>query len=175
MIAEEKATEPTDKMVAFFEKRTKEHIGLVGKYIKILHDKTDLGQELLDRAEIHDTSKYGPVERLPYIWNTEYHSCKRAGISFQYPEGMKEKVDAATKHHITTNRHHPEFHKTPSDMTDVDVAEMVADWSAMAEELDEGGPRSWADKTVGKRWDFDDDKVKLIYKYIKLVEDELED
>ncbi len=170
MITEEKEHVPTDAMIKFFEKRTKEHINRVGKYLKILYDKTDLGSELLNRAKIHDASKYGPIERIPYIWNTEHHRCRRDDEQFEYPPGMKERVNEATKHHITTNRHHPEFHDSPGDMTDIDVAEMVADWAAMAEELGEGSPRGWADKTIGKRWQFPEDKIKLIYDYIKLVE-----
>lgn len=169
MIAEDK-TSPTEEMVKFFEKRTKEHIDRVRKYLKILHEKTDLGEELLERAKIHDDSKYGEIERLPYIWNTEYHRCRNNGIKFEYPPGIEEKVKAATKHHVTTNRHHPEFHADPSDMTDIDIAEMVADWAAMAEEMGEGSPRGWADKTVGKRWKFSDSQVEDIFNLIKLVE-----
>jgi hypothetical protein len=60
-------------------------------------------------------------------------------------------------------------------MTDLDVAEMVSDWSAMAEELGEGSARGWADKNVGKKWKFDEEHVELIYTMIERLEAESKD
>lgn len=56
-------------------------------------------------------------------------------------------------------------------MTPLDIAEMVADWSAMAEELGQGSARSWADKTVGSKWNFDASHKDLIYRFISKLED----
>lgn len=161
---------PTDEMILNFEKRTREHINRVKKYLNILYQLTDLGKELLVRADNHDLSKYGPIERLPYIWITEFHRCKNAGINFRYPDCIKDKINVATKHHITTNRHHPEYFSDISDMNKIDIAEMVADWAAMAEELNEGSPRAWANKMIGVRWHFTNDQIDLIYAYIDLIE-----
>jgi hypothetical protein len=107
-------------------------------------------------------------ERIPYVWLTEYHRCRRSGEQFEYPEGIAEKVTLAIHHHVTTNRHHPEFHADPNDMSDVDLIEMVCDWTAMAEEFgqDRGSARGWADKTVGKRVAFNAEKRTFIYRII---------
>ena len=166
----ESVAEPSSDMIRNFEKRTKEHIDRVAKYLRHFYRTTDLGDELLERAKTHDQSKYSNVEKMPYIWLTEYHRCKNNGKKFEYPIGIESKVKEATLHHITTNRHHPEFHDDPSDMNDVDIAEMVADWAAMAEELNEGSPRGWADKNIGTKWKFTEDQVESIYKYIEDIE-----
>ena len=130
---------------------------------------TDWGGELLQRAKTHDQSKYGPAERLPYIWLTEFHRYKNEEQPFEYPPGVEEKVREASLHHITTNRYHPEFHSSPDAMS---VVEMVCDWTAMAQELGEndGSARGWADKTINKKWTFSDDQVALIYDTIKQLD-----
>src|SRR5262249_38425711 len=144
-------SEPTPEMLAFYELRTNEHIARVRRCLTLLAAITPSGEELLERAKVHDASKFGPEERLPYVWLTEYHRCRRSGEPFTYPDGIAEQVRQAIHHHVTSNRHHPEFHADPNDMTDVDLIEMVSDWTAMAQEFDQNGgsaPRR-ADKPDG--------------------------
>src|SRR5262245_9778427 len=150
-------TEPTPEMVAFYEHRTTEHIERVRRCLTVMAEASDIGDELLERAKVHDASKFGPDERIPYVWLTEFHRCRRSGQPFQYAQGVEQRVRMAIQHHVTTNRHHPEFHADPNDMTDIDLIEMVCDWTAMAQEFgqDGGSARGWADKTVGKRIAFD--------------------
>ena len=50
--------QPTDEMVRYFEKRTREHINRVANNLKKLYKITEWGSELLERARIHDDSKY---------------------------------------------------------------------------------------------------------------------
>ena len=161
--------EPTPEMVAFFQRRTNEHIERVRRCLTFLAKVTNYSEELLERAKIHDASKFGTEERIPYIWLSEYHRCRRNGESFEYPEGMAEKVQRAIHHHVTSNRHHPEFHADPNQMSDVDLIEMVCDWTAMAQEFgqDGGSARGWADKTIGKRVAFNADKRRFIYQMIE--------
>jgi hypothetical protein len=160
--------EPTPEMLAFYERRTNEHIERVRKCLTLLAGATDYGEELIERAKTHDASKFGDEERIPYVWLTEYHRCKRNGELFNYPEGVADQVEQAIRHHMTTNRHHPEFHADPNEMTDVDLIEMVCDWTAMAQEFgqDRGSARGWADKTIGKRVAFDANKCRFIYQMI---------
>jgi hypothetical protein len=155
-------------MLAFYEARTNEHIERVRRCLMLLAEIIEHSDELIERARVHDASKFGPEERIPYVWLTEYHRCRRSGELFDYPEGMAEKVKLAIHHHVTTNRHHPEFHRSPNDMTDVDLIEMVCDWTAMAQEFGEdgGSARGWADKTIGKRVAFNAEKRRFIYRVI---------
>jgi hypothetical protein len=164
--------EPTPEMLAFYERRTNEHIERVRRCLALLSEVTDCGDELIERARVHDASKFGPDEHIPYVWLTEYHRCRRDGRPFQYPEGVAEKVKLAIHHHVTTNRHHPEFHANPNNMSDIDLIEMVCDWTAMAQEFgqDGGSARGWADKTVGKRVVFNAEKRRLIYQVIEALD-----
>jgi hypothetical protein len=162
-------------MIAFYELRTREHIERVRHCLTLLANVSEHRDELLERARTHDASKYGPEERVPYIWLTEYHRCRRTGEAFAYPEGMSERVRAAVRQHVTTNRHHPEFHADPNDMTDVDLIEMVCDWTAMAQEFgeDRGSARGWADKRIGSRLFLSDEKRQFVYALIELLDREL--
>jgi hypothetical protein len=159
----------------FYERRTKEHIERVRRCLWLLAAKSEYAEELRSRAEVHDASKFGEVERIPYIWLTEYHRCRRHGEPFAYPDEMEEQVRLAIQNHVTTNRHHPEFHADPSDMTDVDIIEMVCDWTAMSQEFgqDGGSARGWADKTIGSRVIFSENRKELIYSTIELLDAEI--
>jgi hypothetical protein len=160
--------EPTPEMLAFYERRTNEHVERVRRCLTLMAAVTDYGEELIERAKVHDLSKYGTEERIPYVWLTEYHRCRRNGESFEYPEGIVERVKLAIRHHVTSNRHHHEFHADPNDMSNVDLIEMVCDWTAMAQEFgqDGGSARGWADKTIGKSVRFSADKRRFIYEMI---------
>ncbi len=82
---------------------------------------------------------------------------------------MAERVKRAVHHHVTTNRHHPELHADPNDVSDVDLIEMVCDWAAMAQEFgqDGGSARGWADRTVGTRVAFNAERRRFIYRMIE--------
>jgi len=164
--------EPTPEMIAFYESRTNEHIERVRKCLAVMATVTSYGDELHERAKVHDASKFGPHERLPYIWLTEFHRCRRSGEPFTYPDGMEDRVRAAIDHHMTSNRHHPDYHRDPNEMSEVDLIEMVCDWTAMSQEFDQdgGSARGWADKTIGNRVHFDDAKRRFIYEMIDLLD-----
>jgi hypothetical protein len=164
--------EPTPEMLAFYERRTNEHIERVRRCLVLLADVFGRREELLERARVHDASKFGAEEWIPYVWLTEYHRCRRNGEPFTYPPGVAERVTQAIHHHLTTNRHHPDFHADPNDMSEVDLIEMVCDWTAMAQEFgqDGGSARGWADRTVGKRVAFNEDKRRFIYRIIEELE-----
>jgi Family of unknown function (DUF5662) len=161
--------DPTPAMLAFYEQRTRDHIARVARCLELLADCSVDAAELRERTRVHDASKFGDEERIPYVWLTEFHRCRRSGETFAYPPGVAERVTLAIQHHMTTNRHHPEFHVDPNDMSEVDLIEMVCDWTAMAQEFaqDNGSARGWADKTVGKRVPFNDEKQQFIYRTIE--------
>lgn len=160
-------------MVEFFEQRTRAHIARVARNLTLVSEAyADLADDLRRRGLSHDASKFGQVERVPYIWLTEYHRCRREGEPFTYPAGVKEQVKAAVDHHVTSNRHHAKFHSDPNDMTDVDLIEMVCDWTAMAQEYDEdgGSAKGWADKTVGTKVIFSPERTAFIYEVIDVLD-----
>ena len=169
------AAEPTHEMIAFYERRTEEHIDRVRRCLVAMSSVNEYADELKERARIHDASKYESNERIPYIWLTEFHRCRRGGEPFAYPDGMEDLVRSAIDHHVTTNRHHPEFHADPNDMTDVDVIEMVCDWTAMSQEFgqDGGSARGWANKTIGNRLHLNEERKQFVYAMIDLLDSQL--
>lgn len=167
--------EPTPEMIAFADRRTKEHIARVAANLMLLANVTDYGDELTQRAKVHDASKFGPEERIPYVWLTEFHRHRRNGQPFEYPPGIEEEVRRAIEHHVTTNRHHHQFHSDPNDMTEVDLIEMVCDWTAMSLEFDQdgGSARGWADRTIGNRVEFDTANTEFIYRIISELDKQI--
>lgn len=182
-----------DEMYDWYVKRTNRHISLVQKYCKIIANNDLKFLPLLERMRVHDKSKFESPERDAYVYITWKYHCAQTGKSFNDcnpPNNIDELMNIASHHHVTTNSHHAEYHsprKTEllnrenrdeppekivdaTSMPDLDIAEMVADWSAMSEELNQGSCRGWANKNVNVRWKFTDKQVKLIYRLIDLVE-----
>jgi hypothetical protein len=170
--------QPTPEMIAHFETRTRDHIRRVGRLLSLLaslNRYSEYGPQLRERAKTHDASKFTPMERIPYVWLTEFHRCLHHGIAFTYPDGIKERVEAAITHHASSNRHHPQFHDHPDDMTDVDIMEMVCDWTALAEEINplEISARRWADTKIGKSLRFNERRRRLVYEVIDALDEAL--
>ena len=169
------SAQPTHAMIEFYERRTIAHIERVRTCLAVMAEFTEHGAELLIRGKDHDASKFGPEERIPYIWLTEFHRCRRNGEYFPYPEGIAEQIEEAVRHHMSVNRHHPEFHPQPDDMSDVDLIEMVCDWTAMAQEFDQhgGSARGWADKVIGTRVHFGPRHRQFVYSMIEQLDQRL--
>ena len=164
---------PTPEMVDHFKTRTQEHINRVIKHMRKLQDFPGLEpSELAERAKLHDEDKYKDKDLvLPYIWITEYYRVKND--EGEVPDELQAQYDLASdasEKHIHRNVHHPEAYSSPEDMTLLDLAEMVCDWSAMAEELGEGSAKGWADKNVGTKWKFSPEQEEIIYKLIDHVD-----
>lgn len=166
-----KYKKPTQEMLDFFKKRTKEHINRVVKFMRQLEGFRDLtAEELKERAAAHDRDKYSKELVLPYIWVTEYHRVNNEGAVSEELQQQYDLASEATGKHVQQNRHHPETHESPEDMTELDLAEMVADWSAMAEELGEGSARGWAEKNIGSKWEFSPEQTEFIFDAISWLE-----
>lgn len=186
--AEEIEAEDMKEMKDWFFERTENHIDLVRKYCKKVYELDDDRFEgIIDRGESHDELKYQDPELEPYIYLTWRYKCKDDGVDFEMPDGMEERIEEATEHHVRNHRHHPEFHtdqenvinkkdrdKPPKDIVDatemsnLDVAEMVCDWCAMSEERG-GTPKKWADDNVNIRWKFTDKQKDIIYDLIDKI------
>lgn len=159
---------PTRDMVRFFYDRTGKHVDRVVRNLERMgHEFPELdGPELEFRAERHDETKYHSPCLLPYIWLTEFH--RRGQDDSIYPPGMKERVHAATEYHVKNETHHPEA-LGEENMSPEDLAEMVADWHAMSQEVG-GSTRSWADKNMARRWKFSPEQQELVYNMIEVLE-----
>ena len=181
--------EDYDRMKDWFVKRTNKHIKSVQDYCEKIadYDPERFGK-LVDQAKDHDASKFKDPEIEPYVYVTWGYKCKDDGVDWEPPEGLDDKMNKATEHHVKNNRHHPECHcekevdlinrkdrdKPPEEMIDatkmpkLDVAEMVADWCSMSDEKG-GNPKDWADKNVNIRWKFNKGQEELIYELIDAI------
>ena len=174
------------KMEDFFYERTNNHINLVKKYCKKIYDYDKKRFDgIIERGEEHDQSKFLEPEKESYVYISWQYKCRDEGSDFEFPETLKNRTNKATQHHVINNRHHPEFFSVKKDnlinrddrdnpskeiidavkMTDLDIAEMCADWLAMSEEKGTN-PKDWADKNVNIKWKFNDNQIDLIYKLI---------
>ena len=177
-----------NKKEDWFEERTKGHIKLVKKAAQKIVAKYPEFKELIGQAAKHDASKFLAPERDGYIELT--WRLKQDKNAYKTPGTIPEKdLNGATLHHILNNTHHPEFygnktavaldpndrHKSvnitdASKMPDLAIAEMVADWVAMSEELKKNTARQWYEKTKNVRWKWSEHQEELIDKLLKVFE-----
>jgi len=179
----------TQEMLDFYLERTRKHIERVGYWIDVIYRSNPFKYyQLLDRVNSHDQSKFEEPEMTPYIYITWRYHCKDTGKKFEVGENTERLIRNATYLHVKSCSHHPEFHDPTSDresinntdrdgipkkivigerMTDIDIAEMVADWMSLSDERG-GDPKDWADKNINKRWRFTEIQVEQIYGLLKL-------
>lgn len=182
--------ESAEEKEKYFEERTRKHINLVQKAAQKIVDAYPEYKELLSKVKVHDQSKFEEPERTPYIDLTWDTYLKNKG-SYKTPGTLDdEEKNKATLHHITTNEHHPEYwldnkedaNIDPKDrdksvkvvdasrMPPIAIAEMVADWQAMSEELKNNTARVWFEKQKGVRWNFSPEQEELISKLLAIFE-----
>lgn len=110
---------------------TSEHIRRVAFWIHTVI------KELLDRIDNHDQTKLTSPEVEAF---TEFTN-KLAACSYGSPEyeGYRKAMGPALKHHYAKNCHHPEFWANGlDDMSLIDILEMLCDWKAATERLNDG-------------------------------------
>ena len=135
---------------------TYEHIGVVrGLMLEVVSD-------LLERSHVHDRSKLESPERqifdeyTPKLRNTTYGSDEYKG----YLEAMGEGL----RHHYASNRHHPEhFTGGITDMTLLDLIEMLTDWAAAVQRHDDGDLRRSVEINA-ERFGIDEQLTSIILK-----------
>jgi len=185
-VKNEPLNQPTKEMVDFFHQRTDTHIRRVQKYAVKLAYEFDMLAELIRVVKLHDLSKYDDPEYLPYVYLTWIKKCQKDGVDFEADKSINDKVLWATTRHLLSNAHHPEFwsdnrdpinpnRDKPKELIDATsmpilyLGEMVADWSAMAEEFNQEGPYKWAQDNINVRWKFTEKQVKVIYEFIDFL------
>lgn len=167
---------------------------MIATYPKEEFRQFDVNQ-LVDNCKNHDKSKFEEPERTPYIGISWRHKLEDKdfdpinGKGYQTPGKLEKKEENdATLHHITTNSHHPEYWNKEnanlsaecrdesdncidaSKMSNLAIAEMVADWQAMSWELKKNTAREWFNKQKDVRWHFSPEQEKLIDKLLKVFE-----
>lgn len=177
---------PTDAMIENYFSGTKKHLGDVFKFIDKIYALDNAKYAALPiRKLLYDLSKNMEPEFKAYtllMWKDEHPE-------FKLSSEMEDFVKRGIFHHWKNNRHHPEFHDgslklsnvvgldddippnkvvNATDMTDLDLAEMVADWCALAGD-NNMTPDTWAKNHIGKHFKFTPDQVNTIYSLIKKI------
>lgn len=94
--------------------------------------------DLQCRAQEHDSSKLVEPEKSAFDALTPKLKDFKYG-SEEYRACLRE-MNPALEHHYAGNRHHPEHHiNGVNDMTLLDVLEMLIDWKAASERMQDGG------------------------------------
>ena len=161
----------TQDMVDFYHRRTAKHINFVDQNLQRLkYAFSDLETDVIDRLGLdHDASKYSDCERDGYILITEKYKDDHKKY---FSKNQEQLMADAWNHHKLKNRHHPEHHSNIEDMNKYDLAEMVADWAAISQEKNTS-LKDWADQNIGKRFKFNKEQTKLIYKYLDVFSEVL--
>lgn len=149
--------------------RLMKHSQLVQRVMFYLADYLpDLdARELMQRALAHDTSKFMP---------DMYEGTKLLDIQDRklrnLNEEEKEVVKIWGRFHYEREFHHPGHFNNCNDMSLLDLTEMVSDWTAMAVELKNPNlsAKFFADKVIGTRFMFTQEKITIIYDLIALAD-----
>lgn len=150
-------------MRELFEARTHRHIQMVRKNMEQFENYQGLTiKELRERGLLHDQSKFSPAEVEAYTWlNWSYHN-----QSFVMTDEKKRLISQGLKSHAQHNRHHPEAHADINQMSLLDLVEMIADWTAIAQENGRVSCLTWVQENMDKKWNFSLEKRQLIFTLI---------
>lgn len=148
------------------EKRTKIHLSNVQYYCDLISKGEKNLKELKQRGIDHDKSKFSDEEKTAYIYISWRY--KQNG-NYQVNKKTEKIIKNAWNHHIENNRHHPDYFKNHEDMTNLDIAEMCADWLAMSKELKDNVIK-FADNNINK-WNFTKKQKEYIYYLLNKYKD----
>lgn len=119
----------------------------------------DISRDIMQRALVHDNSKLLDPTECEGFSNYDLST-----VPFNSPEfnEMKKKMEPAIDHHVTTNRHHMEYHGCDvTNVTLVDLLEMLCDWRAAGmRRSDSSIERSI--ETMGDRYNLSEDLRKIL-------------
>lgn len=128
-------------------------------------NKITLATELLKRGCEHDNSKFDTVEFRKLSQILKGRECFTNAATQLTPEEAK-----AIKEHWKKNRHHPEYFDTFSEMSELDMLEMVCDWFARS--LQYGTDFiPFIEERQLNRFHFEQKQFDKILKYCRILED----
>lgn len=173
----------THEMRVHYYRRTLEHICRVQKYMVSISERFPDLNNLMLLAPYHDELKFLNPECDPYIKLSWRAVRNLKGLVTKFSDSEENDIKKAIFHHQKHNFHHPERHDDnftfdrmrtdyivdATSMDTIYIAEMVADWAAMAEEFKDS-LKGWADKHVNSRWRFTTEQTALIYELIEFCE-----
>jgi hypothetical protein len=122
------------------QRRDVSHDSRIGTYRHIQVVQYGLHKVIVDlglRGLRHDWSKLEPPEREVF----DKWSPRLAGLTFGSADywAVLGEMDAGLRHHYQHNDHHPEHHASISQMSLMQLQEMLVDWWAAGQRHADGG------------------------------------
>ena len=118
----------------------------------------------------HDSTKLASPEVELFDGVTE----KLSGVTYGSPEynALLERLKPALAHHYQNNRHHPEhFKRGITDMTLVDLMELLCDWKAASLRHTDGNIRKSIEINQ-QRFGYSDELKQILVNTIEMLETE---
>lgn len=117
----------------------------------LLPKEREFALEFIQRSRTHDLSKLSPFE---------FDNLHEGALRFE----------EALQQHRENNSHHPEHRASIHNMPEIDVAEMVCDWFARAQEFGTDLKQwVWQVATVRYNFEREDPIAAVIEKYLNLI------
>lgn len=139
------------------------HRQKVRKYIRFFTDR------LTTRGERHDLSK---LEEPQLSGFAQYTDCLK-DLTYGSPEYYEnlQALRPVLDHHYAVNRHHPEHWKNGiSEMTLVDIIQMICDWKASSERQKDGNLLLSIEKNT-ERFNIDDQLKQILINTAKILDE----
>jgi len=156
------------KMVGNFHATHGKHVALVQENMKYMATvMPEQHDALINAAYHHDRSKLIEPEFTPYVWRYYRTTWRAQGeqdtqvTTFMADPTLDQAIRDAVVHHVTHNRHHPEWHLDPDDMTTLDIVEMCCDWYAMSQEHGTSID-AWVENVIPRRYAFGQKKATVL-------------
>jgi FkbM family methyltransferase len=166
----------TTAMSNHFAQREALHRHLVQSNLLAMRGYLNLNtQDLEQRAKEHDLSKHSELEKQAYSYLDWRFHCQAQTLAIHYPEAIEQQIQQGWQQHLKNNRHHPEFHEDCNQMSQLDLIEMVCDWMAISQELQQGNGscKQWALENIDKKWQFNERTKQQIFTIIDELEQRL--
>jgi len=145
-----------------FKFKTMRHIETVRNYINYII------AQLLLRGQNHDQSKLENPELEVFVKYTPKLKKNPFG-SKAYLANLK-KMGIAIQHHVSVNRHHPEYFKNGmADMNLVDLLELICDWKSATLRIPDGDIFKSLDKNQ-KRFKYSDELKQILKNTVILLD-----
>lgn len=128
----------------------------------------ELALGLIHRALVHDNSKFENDE-LSYLMQLSEHNDSMTNPHYIMTDADKKCIETHWKH----NRHHPEYHESIYDMTELDIIEMVCDWYARSLQL-KTNFMEFVYTRQENRFHFPEEIFNIVLKYCNIVSKESE-
>ena len=130
-----------------------------------------IAQMLERRGDLHDLSKFSD-EEFPGFRNINHAARGNKYGSPEYKKALETigGEGGAFEHHVERNRHHPEHFLNQTEMSFIDIIEMVCDWHAASVVYGNNTLRESLEKHH-KRFNLSLEQWWLINQVVKLLED----